>query len=104
MSDVTKTYTIMRNETKLAMTVKSKSYVSESIAASMPRINDMKERPKKCRKTELNSTYIILQECKQQRLALWQKWKTEKIQKTLRSNETQRSNEKCTGNWKNIGG
>lgn len=66
MSDVTKTYTIMRNETKLAMTVKSKSYVGESIAASMPRINDMKERPKKCRKTELNSTYIILQECKQQ--------------------------------------
>lgn len=52
------------------MTVKSKSYVGESIAASMPRINEMKERPKKCRKTELNSTYIILQECKQQRLAL----------------------------------
>ena len=43
---MTKTYTIMRNETKLAMTVKSQSYVGEGIAASMPRINDMKERPK----------------------------------------------------------
>lgn len=80
MSDATKTYTIMRNVTKLAMTVKSKSYVGESIAASMPRINDMEGRPKRCNKTELNSTYITLQECTQQRLALWQKWKTKKRQ------------------------
>lgn len=83
MSDATITYTIMRSVTKLAMTLKSKSYVGESIAASIPRVNDKEERPKKCRKTERNSTYIILQECKQQRLALWQKWKTKKKDKKL---------------------